>query len=221
MQDLTGQKFGKLVALNFHERRNKKRYMWNWQCDCGNTQIIDAEKVKNGRTSSCGCLRDEVSRQNRKNEAIHGLTRTPEYASWSHMRRRCYDPENKSFKDYGGRGISVCDRWNFGENGLHGVECFLIDMGKRPFENFSIERKDVNENYTPDNCVWASKDTQIRNKRNNIWVVYQGRQMILKDAIRMAGSVVSQGAVHGRLKHGWVLEEALETPAIEKFRNKS
>ena len=129
-KDLTGHKFGKLLALNFHERRNNKRSMWNWQCDCGNTKIIDAEKVKRGKTLSCGCWRKETSRQLCQNLTfVHGLSGTPEHTCWSNMMARCYNDQNSSFDHYGGRGIGVCDRWRYGEEGLSGFECKGKELG--------------------------------------------------------------------------------------------
>jgi hypothetical protein len=97
----------------------------------------------------------------------HGMSQSAEYGCWNNMRLRCTNPNDKVFKHYGGRGISVCERWESFEN-------FIADMGKRPSAAHSIEREDVNGNYTPDNCVWATQREQARNRRNTVYIEHEG-----------------------------------------------
>jgi hypothetical protein len=127
------------------------------------------------------------------------------------MKARCNNPNVESYHLYGGRGINVCDRWDNGENGLTGFECFIADMGARPSNKHSIERIDNNGNYEPGNCEWASKEKQDRNKRINHWVEYDGQRLILADAIRLSGMPAK--LVDNRLRRGLTLEMALTTPA--------
>ena len=118
------------------------------------------------------------------------------------MKSRCFNPKCKSYSDYGGRGITVCERWLKYEN-------FIADMGMRPAPNFSIERKDTNGNYCPENCFWADDFTQTRNKRNNIWLTIDGVTKILNDWMTVAKA--SETAIRRRLMLGWSHKEAVFT----------
>lgn len=108
----------------------------------------------------------------------HGSHLNPEYNAWRNLKRRCHDAHNPMYKHYGGRGIGVCMRWQ----GKHGFENFLKDMGPRPSKKHSIDRIDVDKDYCPENCRWATTAEQANNKRDNIWVLYKGERMTLKDA---------------------------------------
>ena len=157
--NLVDKRFGKLVVLSFEEKPDKKRnIVWNCKCDCGNlTQAVSSE-LKSGRKRSCGCLHSEVVSET---SAKHGHTRnkkfSPTYISWASMLTRCKNKNASNFKHYGGRGISVCGRWESFEN-------FLEDMGERP-EGKSIDRINVNGNYEPSNCKWATQTEQVANRR--------------------------------------------------------
>ncbi len=133
------------------------------KCDCGVTTYCKASFVKRGAIQSCGCLLREktVTRC-----TTHGRYREPEYETWRGMKKRCYLPKATGFKNYGGRGITVCDRWRVGEAGVSGLECFIADMGKRPTADHSINRIDNDGNYEPGNCEWATRSTQTRNQRH-------------------------------------------------------
>lgn len=150
-----GERFGKLVALGMTERRSKNgNIIWECLCDCGNECFIDSGSLRWGNTQSCGCLQKQrVSECNTK----HGMSTTVEYKIWGNMIDRCENPNHRSYKDYGGRGIKVCPEW-------HDVCKFCIDMGKRPV-GLTLDRIDNDGDYTPKNCRWATSEEQRINSR--------------------------------------------------------
>jgi len=160
--NLTGKTFGRLTVISAAASRNKKT-CWNCICVCGNKKVVSGGSLKRGKTRSCGCLQREALKKNR---TTHGKSKTLTYGVWGAMKRRCYDEKNKHYKDYGGRGITVCERW-------HKFEYFLEDMGEKP-NGFSIERIDNNVGYFKENCFWASPLIQSRNTRRNVSITFRG-----------------------------------------------
>ena len=160
--NLTGQVFTRLTVREC-VRDAKGRVAWRCDCSCGGSKVVKAACMFSGDTKSCGCLRREVMRAKAtKHGACMPGQRTPEY--WIHRRLmdRCMNPNDKNWKDYGSRGISVCERWL----GEHGFENFLADKGVRPSPQHSIDRWPNNDgNYEPDNTRWATKKEQVDNRR--------------------------------------------------------
>ena len=160
--DITGQRFGRLVVVCRSELKSKdgsnssRKRHWECKCDCGKACRVAARGLRCGRVKSCGCLRRDATG---KRFSKHGQSRTPEYRAWRGMKARCTNPNGHKFKDYGGRGIAICERWQ------HSFEGFLADMGPRPSSEHSLDRIDNNGNYEPGNCRWATRLQQMQNQR--------------------------------------------------------
>lgn len=161
--EIVGQRFGKLVVERFSHfyitpSSGKKEKRWLCRCDCGGHTVTAKRKLKSGHTTSCGCYRDSVMKVKCP---THGMTKTPEYISWLAIKARCYNKNEKCYENYGGRGIKVCERW------LESFENFYADMGPRP-EGMSLERKNVDGDYEPSNCEWATATVQSFNRRHSL-----------------------------------------------------
>lgn len=188
-----GARFGRLVVIGDGGRNpgNDHHRLWLCRCDCGAEKAVLPSSLRRGKSASCGCLRHEFASARL---ATHGLSKTPEYETWGRLRQRCTNPKHPDYPDYGGRGIRVCERWDSFEN-------FLADMGPRPSRRYSIDRKDVNGDYAPENCRWATIRQQSRNKRNNVWIEHDGKRMILEDWAKETG--LPRTTLEQRVWRGW------------------
>lgn len=202
--DLTGQVFTRLTVIRRAENAKNGTAMFECKCSCGALVIKKGINLRSGSTKSCGCLRfGENADRMRLVPGSHGHCTggtSPTYYSWKNMRARCLNPKRFAYHRYGGRGISVCDRWYHFEN-------FLQDMGERP-EGMCLERIDNNGNYCPENCRWASIKEQTRNTARNVWITHEGVTMCLADWSKKLGG--SSTKLYRRLKAGWTMERALK-----------
>ncbi len=173
---MIGSVSGRLTVLKvLPATRRKGRLLC--ACACGAEKVIRKDHFLSEETTSCGCVQKERASQS---NSTHGMSNSHEFAIWSGMIQRCTNPLNKAFKNYGGRGINVCDRWK------SSYENFFSDMGRRPGPNYSIERVDNDRGYEPSNCIWATASQQAKNRRN--------------------GSARGEQAKHSKLTEGAVLE---------------
>lgn len=163
-----GDKFSKLTVVSLLGVNKHKKRVWKCKCECGNYSEVISSHLLSGHSTSCGCTRLERSiRATKKSNTTHGMRHTKEYVAWSEMKQRCYNPNEPNYKNYGARGIKVCDSW------LHSFENFYADMGKAP-TGFSIDRVDVDGDYCKENCRWTDNKTQQYNKRNSVKITFDG-----------------------------------------------
>lgn len=159
--DMTGMQFGRLTVLSHAGKDKYGNALWVCRCDCGIEKTSNGAMLRQGKAVSCGCLHSEITSKRMKVEAVkHGMHNTPTYYSWQNMMTRCNNPNYKQYKDYGGRGIKVCERW-------HDFAKFYEDMGEKPVDT-SLDRKDNEGDYAPDNCRWATQEEQLYNRRATI-----------------------------------------------------
>lgn len=208
--DLVGKRFERLTVLGMSPKRSAHgKVQWVCECDCGQKLTVPGNALNRGNTRSCGCLKvEKIAALNR----THGASRSPTYTTWCTMKDRCYNPNNKKYADYGGRGITVCDRW------IGSYEHFVADMGERPFRGAEIDRKENNGNYEPGNCRWATRSQQTRNKRTTRWITVDGVTKSLAEWSEETG--VGQRLIWKRISNGWTAGEAVKTPPLKTWSRK-
>lgn len=205
-RDLSGIRFYRLTVINKTVSASG-RIAWNCECDCGGKAVVLTSNLTRGHTKSCGCIQRERTGDAHKR---HGKTKTRAYSTWQNMLNRCRNENVRSYKNYGGRGITVCERW-------HTFENFIDDMGY-PSKDQSIERKNVSLGYFKENCVWADAVTQANNTRKNRFLSFCGETKTIAQWAREFG--ISPGRIHLRLSAGWSVENAILTP-VRKMKRKS
>lgn len=180
-EDLTGRRFGRLVVIgptdHYVFASGRKVARWLCQCDCGNKSKAFAQCLKTGGTKSCGCGEQESRERPRK----HGMTFTKEYKTWGQMKGRCNNPGHISYKWYGAKGITVCDRW------LESFDNFYADMGPCPSPDACIDRIDNSKGYSKDNCRWSNPQEQANNRSTNRHVIHEGKSYTVAELSRKLG----------------------------------
>jgi len=198
--DLTGKVFGRLTVLGLSGSHSGARF-WKCRCVCGNESEVETNKLTSSSTRSCGCL---VADRAREVNSTHGMSKSREYNAWRSAKERCRRKDNSQFPNYGGRGIKMCDEW---ENSF---ESFLRDMGNCP-KGMSLDRIDVDGDYMPGNCRWATMKQQGNNKRNNVRIAIDGEEKTMSEWCEERDLCV--GTVHSRIKdYGFSPEEAITKP---------
>jgi len=193
-----GDKYERLTIIREVEATSGRRF--ECQCACGSVVIAMLNNMRRKLTTSCGCFRSEV-------HTTHGDWGSSEYTTWDAMLARCRNPEYESYSHYGGRGIKVCDRWLTYEN-------FLSDMGRKPSKQHSIDRIDNDGDYCPGNCRWATQSEQNRNTSRNLMLTFNGLTMCAADWGDSLG--IPGGEISRRIRRGWTVQRALETPLVKR-----
>lgn len=193
--NLVGMKFGRWTVA----ARGGSR--WDCICNCGEKRSITTGDLRSGASRSCGCLRRDFP-----GHTIHGKSGTKEYNAWAGIKKRCQNKRASNYKYYGGRGITICRRWD-------SFELFFADMGIAPSPQHSIDRIDCDGNYEPNNCRWATIEQQLSNRRDCHFVVYRGQRMTVSEAVRLAGNIVAAAHASGRIRGGWPVDAAVEKPS--------
>lgn len=201
VKDLSGQRFGRLLVVRYAGLDKYGRARWLCCCDCGGEHTAQGGNLRTAHTKSCGCLSPDI---NRRQFVTHGKHGTVEYRAWSHMIQRCFNPNNKRYANYGGRGISVCERWRCS------FANFLTDMGRKPSPQHSLDRIDNDGNYEKSNCRWTLAKQQNQNRSNNRLLTFDGETKVLADWAEAYG--IQRTTLRDRLNAGWSIERALTEP---------
>ena len=208
--DLTGKTVGKLLVIKRAENKGKHT-AWICECECGNKTIVQTNHLREKSIVSCGCHKNNLARENHLKHGHNkrGL-RSGAYSTWAHIKGRCCNPNDQDYKDYGGRGIKVCSKWLDKENGFIN---FYNDVSKLPHfgeKGYTLNRIDNDGNYELSNVEWADDITQANNRRNNHLETYKGKtQSISMWAMEYS---IPYNKLFLRLKNGWSIEKALNTP---------
>lgn len=192
LNDKTGHRFSRLLVIR-HVGRNKHRHsQWECQCDCGKRIVVSSCALATGNTKSCGCLNDELIGSLQRTHGMSGGNRV--YRIWLDMRRRCSNSERKCWHNYGGRGITICPEWSDYAN----FHAWALANGYH--NDLTLERKNNNGNYEPENCRWATRKEQCNNTRNNVMVDFKGQIKTLKQWSEELG--IKYSTLHARVRRG-------------------
>lgn len=213
-KDLTGMRFGKLTVLEYTNKRNLNRnILWRCLCDCGNEIYVATSCLNSGHTKSCGCEKNNFVEMGKIGGKFgkHHLSRTRLYKCYNHMINRCHNSSNIQYKDYGGRGITVCEEW---KNDFMSFYNWAMSNGYK--DDLTIDRIDVNGNYKPSNCRWVNMQKQNNNRRNNHIIIYNGERKILEEWSRILPINISSAELRYRIMNNWSIEKAFKTP-VRRF----
>lgn len=199
---MIGQKFGRLTVLEELPERKHNTRVYRCKCDCGNIIDVRKDMLKNGNTKSCGCLQREAASVVGKNKRTHGKSKTRLYSIYHHIINRCYNKNTRNYQNWGGRGIKICDAWL---NDFMNFYSWAINNGYH--EGLSIDRINVDGNYEPDNCRWATSKEQGNNRRTSIFLTYNGKTQTLKQWSEELGC--KYGTMNVRYHEGWPVKEIL------------
>lgn len=197
---LEGQRFGRLVVVKEVGRTKSGQAKWLCKCDCGNTKVIGSDNLRRGVTKSCGCIRKEMKPWNKRytdeDKVVYGL--------WAGIKNRCYNKNEPKYKNYGARGIRVCDEWLDYTN----FKNWCLANGYQ--KGLTIDRIDVNKNYSPDNCKFATQKVQQNNRTNNHLITYKSETHTMSQWAEKLG--MRYGMLEHRINRGWSVEDAFNVP---------
>lgn len=209
--DLTDMVFGRLTVVERGENDSHGAARWVCKCECGTIKLIRGDKIRSGEIMSCGCYQSELRKSKERIEAIskantkHGMSNTKLYYVYNNMMRRCYDINNHKYKNYGGRGISVCDEWR------NNKELFFEWANASGYkEGLTIDRIDVNGIYCPENCRWADQKTQANNRTTNVFLTYNDESKTIAEWADILG--IPAGTLWSRKHNGWDDKSIITTP---------
>ena len=209
-EDIIGTKYERLTVIGFeHAKSPSRNWKWIVKCECGNVKTFFPGDVRKGKVRSCGCLHNELAKE-RASKFRNPIAENKRlYNIYNNMKSRCFKPNDSRYKDYGGRGIAVCEEWAVS------FDVFADWAKANGYRNdLTIERVDVNGDYCPENCEWIPLKEQAKNKRDTVWVEYKGERVKLQDLAEIA--VVQYDALHNRITKGWDVEEAITTPSANE-----
>lgn len=206
IQDISGKTYNRWSVIGF-SRTFKNHSYWVCRCDCGIIRVVERYQITSGRSKSCGCLRNELYGTHNKK---HNLSYNAAYFCWHGMISRCYNEQDPSFERYGGRGITVCDRWHFGKTGRYALECFIEDMGERPSPEHTLDRIDNKGNYEPKNVRWATKEQQANNRSCVNLIAYDGKEMSIAQWAKFLN--INSHLIRDRMRRGWDFSSAINIP---------
>lgn len=198
-QNMIGKKYGLLTVISEIKERNKNGHiLYNVICDCGKEKKVLGASLRSGGSRSC----------NKCNllTGSHGMWKSKEFSIWGSMKDRCYNPNNPRYKNYGGRGIIVCNDW------IKSFKKFYLDMGDS--NGLSIDRIDVNGNYELSNCRWSNSKTQARNRTNNVKFTYLNETLCISEWCEKLKMSIS--TFNNRINRGWSIEKIIKTPIRKK-----
>lgn len=207
--DLTGKRYGDLVVIRRSQNTEKGLATWECLCDCGKTTIVRGSSLRNGTVNSCGCRRAK-----RKPTLRHGMSHTKLYWVWGNIKKRCYNTSDRAYKNYGGRGIFMCDAW---KNSFESFAKWAINNGYS--DSLTIERVDVNGNYCPENCTWIPMNEQQNNRTTCLPFTHNGETKNLAEWCSYYN--LPYVTVHNRIyKLKWDFERAISEPIHFEKRNR-
>lgn len=197
-EDMIGRKFQRWLVLKYEKTLSNQKQYYLCKCDCGTIKIVSKEGLVRKSSNSCGCfMKESLTKKFLK----HGKINTKEYRAWRAMQDRCYNNKTKQFKDYGGRGITVCKSW------IGNFDQFYKDIGPSPTKNHSLDRIDNNKGYSKDNCRWATRNEQANNTTKNTVIIINGIKKNMKEWAKIIG--VSCTCLAYRIKTGRTNDELL------------
>ena len=204
IKDYTGNRYGRLVVTGFSHHDSRRKSYWNATCDCGNTKVVAGYNLGTN-VNSCGCLNREMSIAR---STTHGLGKPSGYVTWCNIRQRCGNPKSQFYYRYGGRGITVCDRWKK-------FEAFMEDMGEPP-SGMTIERINNDLGYSKENCRWASRVEQARNRSTSSFFEHNGETLTLAALAEKIG--MRYDVLHSRIhQRKWDITRAINQPVRKKL----